>query len=132
MGEEWVKVYDLARDREYLERLQLATLESAEFALESDHGLPGSGQWWTAIRDGSIPTRVVEGAISDIRVAGNWPEFEVDANGELTTWCLEGDVKSYRVGTGVRVDYVIQRCQHPPETQGENSVKIVLRILLEP
>ncbi len=78
MGDEWVEVYDLAHDREYLERLQLATLDSGGFTLVSDHGLPGSSQWWTAIRDGSIPTHGVEGAISDIRVAGNWPEFEID------------------------------------------------------
>ena len=132
MGDEWVEVYDLARDREYLERLQLATLDSGGFTLVSDHGLPGSSQWWTAIRDGSIPTHGVEGAISDIRVAGNWPEFEVDANGKLTTWCLEGDIKAYRVGIGARVDYVIQRCQGSPEMSGEDSVKIVLKILLEP
>jgi hypothetical protein len=132
MGEEWLEVYDLARDREYLERLQLATLEAAEFALASDHGLPGSGQWWTAIRDGSIPTHGVEGTITDVRVAGNWPEFEVDENGELTTWCLEGDIRSYRVGVGARIDYVIQRCQNPPKTSGDDSVKIVLRIFLEP
>ena len=132
MREDWVEVYDLARDREYLERLQLATLESSEFALVSDHGLPGSGQWWTAVREGSIPTRHLDGTISDVRVAGNWPEFEVDADGELTTWCLEGDVKSYRVGIGVRIDYLLQRCRHAPEKHGEDSVKIVLKILLEP
>ena len=132
MREEWVEVYDLARDREYLERLQLATIKSNEFALVSEHGLPGSEQWWTAVHDGSIPTQGVEGTINDIRIVGDWPEFEVDANGELTTWCLEGDIKSYRVGIGVRVDYVIQRCQRSSEPHGEDSVKVVLRILLEP
>ena len=84
------------------------------------------------MRDGSIPIHGVEGTITDIRIAGNWPEFEVDANGELTTWCLEGDIKSYRVGIGVRVDYVIQRCQRSSEPHGEESVKVVLRITLEP
>ena len=130
MREELAEVYDLARDREYLERLQLATVESGDFALVSDHGLPGSGQWWAAVRDGLIPTQSVEGKIADVRIAGNWPEFEVDANGELTTWCLEGDIKFYRVGIGVIVDYVMQRCQRSPAANGEDSVKIVLRILL--
>ena len=88
MGEDWVEVYDLNRDREYLERLQLATLESGGFTLVSDHGLPGSGQWWTAVREASIPTLSVEGTVSDVRVTGNWPEFEIDADGDLTTWCL--------------------------------------------
>ena len=132
MREELVEVYDLARDREYLERLQRATVSSGEFALASDHGLPGSTQWWTAVRDGSIPTHSVEGTITDVRIANNWPEFEVDADGELTTWCLEGDIKSYRVGIGVRVDYVTPRCQRHPATDGEDTVKVVLRILLEP
>ncbi len=132
MREEWVEVYDLARDREYLERLQLATIKSNEFALVSEHGLPGSEQWWTAVHEGSIPTQGVEGTINDIRVVGDWPEFEVDANGELTTWCLEGDIKSYRVGIGVRVEYLVQRCQRSSEPHGEDSVKVVLRIMLEP
>ena len=126
------EAYDLSHDRAYLERLQLASVESSDFALESKHGLPGSQQWWKAVRDESIPTLNVEGTVVDIRVNGNWPEFEVDSQGSSTTWCLEGDVRSYRIGQCVRIDYVVQRFQNPRTEGGDDSAKIVLRILLEP
>jgi len=132
MREELVEAYDLSRDRAYLERLQLAVVESSKFALESSHGLPGSKQWWAAVRDGSIPALKVEGVVVDVRVAGNWPEFEVDAQGTSTTWCLEGDIKSYRIGQHARVEYVLQRFQTPPAEGDDDSAKIVLKILLEP
>jgi hypothetical protein len=132
MREELVEAYDLSRDRAYLERLQLAVVESSKFALESNHGLPGSKQWWEAVRDGSIPALKVEGVVIDLRVAENWPEFEIDEQGILTTWCLEGDIKSYRIGQRARVDYVLQRLQAPLAEDGDDSAKIVLKILLEP
>ena len=132
MSEGFVEAYELSRDRTYLERLQLASVESNEFALDSSHGLPGSKQWWKAVRDGSIPTLSVEGKVVDVRVSGNWPEFEIDAEGTLTTWCLEGDIRSYRIGQRARVDYVVHGFQTPREGDGDDSAKIVLRILLEP
>ena len=83
MSEKLLEVYDLARDREYLERLQLATVESGEFALVSDHGLPGSRQWWTAVRDGSIPTHRVEGTITDVGYP-HWPRLSSQRVGAAT------------------------------------------------
>jgi len=49
------------------------------------------------------------------------------AEEELTTWCLEGDVKSYSVGSGVRIKYVTQHYA-APSGRDEGSVKVVLKI----
>ena len=128
---EAVRVYELRRDREYVERLQLASVEKSEFALETGHGLFGSQGWWAAVEDGSIPTHNVEGTIVDVCVnAADWPEFEVDSDGTSTSWALEGDIRLYSIGNGVRVDYVMQRYLNPPE-KGEDSAKIVLSIAVE-
>jgi hypothetical protein len=128
---EFYEAYSLERDREYVERLQAATVQHGEFALDSDHGLVGSKQWWEAIRDTQISTTRIEGEIVDIRLnAGSWPEFEVCADGASSTWCLEGDIKTYRVGGLVRIDYVIVRYEKPPPG-GDDAVKIVLGIWVE-
>lgn len=128
---EFYQAYSLERDREYIERLQAATVQHDAFALGSDHGLVGSKQWWEAIRDAQIPTTRIDGEIVDIRLnAGSWPEFEVSSNEESSTWCLEGDIKAYRVGGLVRIDYVTVRYAKPPP-DGDEAVKIVLEIWVE-
>lgn len=128
---EFYQAYSLERDREYIERLQAATIQHGEFALESDHGLVGSKRWWEAIREGQISTTRVEGEIVDIRLnADSWPEFEVSADGESSTWCLEGDIKTYSLGGGVRIDYVTVRYAKPP-SESDDSARIVLGIWVE-
>lgn len=86
MDDGYTQTHDLTRDRQYVERLQLASVKASEFALASLHDLFGSGRWWEAVCDGSIPTHRVEGTIVDVRINGNWPEFEVLAEEEPTTW----------------------------------------------
>lgn len=132
MEDGYTQTYDLVRDREYVERLQLAMVEGSEFALESQHGLFGPKRWWQAVRDGSIARHRVDGEIVDVRLNGNWPEFEVDVRGGRTSWCLEGDVERYRIGCGVRIDYVVQRYHTPAKDCRGDSVKVVLEIWVAP
>jgi len=128
---EFYQAYSFERDREYIERLQAATVQNSEFALDSEHGLIGSKSWWEAIRDAKIAKTRVEGEVVDIRVnAGGWPEFEVDSAGESSVWCLEGDIKSYRVGGRARIEYVMVRYSKPP-SGGDEMAKIVLGIWVE-
>jgi hypothetical protein len=128
---EFYEAYSFQRDREYIERLQAATVQQGEFALRSDNGLVGSKAWWEAVRDETIPTSRVEGEIVDIRLnAGSWPEFEVDSDGVSSTWCLEGDIKSYCVGGKVRVEYVMVRYAKPP-SEDDDAAKIVTGIWVE-
>jgi hypothetical protein len=133
MTTDFVQVYGLARDREYIERIQKATVEASELALRTEHGLFGSAKWWAAIRDGTIPTQRLEGAIARVgrNAVSDWPEFEVESNGELSTWALEGDLSMYRAGKRVRIEYVTQRYQKPLPGSGEDSTRAVLGIWVE-
>jgi hypothetical protein len=128
-----VQVYDLAKDREYIERIQKATVEASELALRTEHGLFGSGKWWAAIRDGTVPTQRLEGVIARVgrNPVNDWPEFEVESNGALSTWALEGDLGMYRAGKRVRIDYITQRYQKPLPGSADDSARVVLGIWVE-
>ena len=129
---EFIQVYDLARDREYNERLQKSTVEDSEFALRSDHGLFGSAKWWEAVKAGAVPTQTIEGIIAGVyrNQASGWPEFEVKSGNEITSWALEGEPTRYQVGKGVRIDYATVELKRAQAT-GETSTTIVLSIRIE-
>jgi hypothetical protein len=133
MAADLVQVYDLARDREYVERVQAASARGDDLALRRDHGIFGSAPWWSAIRSGEIETLRVEGTISRLyRNAADWPEFELDAgDGERSHWSLDGDVSRYCVGKAARVEYVLQEYQQPRGRDGE-ATRVVLGIWIEP
>lgn len=132
MSAEFVRVYGLERDREYIERIQRATVRSEEIALRADHGLFGSRKWFAAVREGAIPKLRLEGVIARLyrTPVGDWPEFEVESNGEHSTWAQEGDGSLYQVGKRVRIDYVMQEYQKPLPTGG-GETRAVLAIWIE-
>ncbi len=127
----FIHVYDLERDREYVERVQAATVQAGEFALRTDNGLFGSSQWWAAIRDGTVPTERIEGTIEQLYQKGEWPEFSVDADGERTSWAMDGDIARYDVGKRVRIEFVTLEYQKP-KPDAEASTRAVLGIWVEP
>lgn len=128
-----VRAYDLARDREYVERIQKATVKSSAFALSTDHGLFGSARWWDALRDGEFPIFDLEGTVTRVYLSrANWPEFEVEADGERSTWALEGDASRYKVGKRVRIRFVMQRYKEPQPGSESDAAKVVIGIWLEP
>ncbi len=130
---ELVVAYDLARDREVVERVQMATVQGSEVALTTEHGLLGSKTWWEAVRDGAIPTRVAEGKIARLyRNAAGWPEFELTTPDGVSAWSLDGDVARYRAGRRARVEYVVQRYQKPLPGSGDRETRVVIRIRVEP
>jgi len=131
MGADLVQAYSLEKDREYIERVQMATVQSGEFAIRCDHGLFGSQQWWDAIRDATVPTHRVDGVIVQIYRRGDWPEFEIEADGERSTWALDGDAGRYAVGKRARVEFVTLEYQKP-QPDGERSTRVVLGIWVEP
>jgi hypothetical protein len=130
MGTELVRAYSLERDRQYIERVQMATVQGSDFAIRKDHGLFGSKSWWAAIRNGSLPTHRIEGVIVHIYRSGEWPEFEVEADGARTTWALDGDAARYAVGKRVQIDYVTLEFQKP-RPDGDRTTRAVLGIWVE-
>ena len=105
------KLYDLRDDRKKICLVQKATLETKDYGLVPEHGLFGSPEWWRAIGEGTIPVITIDGIISDVFMSGHndWPEFEIDDGGEKTRWTREGNDEMYRVGSRVRLKYVLQK-----------------------
>ena len=128
---EFIHVYDLEKDREYVERVQAATVQAGEFALRRDNGLFGSSQWWAAIRGGSVATERVEGTIVQLYKTGDWPEFAVEADGQRSSWAMDGDVSRYEMGKSVRIEFVNVEYERPPPN-AEASTRVVLGIWIEP
>jgi hypothetical protein len=108
---EWVQVYDLRNEAEYVRQVQHATLNTEEFGLEPEHGLFGSNEWWTAVDNAAIPVIVLTGRISRIYMGSmnDWPEVEIDADGSLTRWTRYGLKDLYEVGRPIEVRYVLQK-----------------------
>jgi hypothetical protein len=78
-----------------------------------------------------VPTHRVDGVIVQLYRRGDWPEFEIEADGERSTWALDGDAKCYAVGKRARVEYVTLEYQKP-QSGGERSTRVVLGIWVEP
>ena len=128
---QWVKVYDLAEDRETVELVQRATLNTQDFGLVPEVALFGSDEWWKAVEDGRIPKQEVSGTIARVYMSGHgdWPEFEVDSNGEKTRWTRVGEQAMYEEGREVRIEYVIQKARK--NWLGSPEQKQVLRIFVQ-
>jgi len=105
------RLYDLAEDHELIAKVQHATLTTTDFGLVPEIALYGSREWWQAIEEERIPLHRIEGVISDVFTSGesNWPQFEIDSNGEKTIWTRFGDANAYHIGDQVRLTYVVQK-----------------------
>jgi hypothetical protein len=128
-----LEIYNLANEAERIKKVQHATLHTEQYGLVPEHGLFGSPEWWEAVRKGTIPTVHIDGIISRIFMGsmGDWPEFEIDAGGEKTTWTREGMPReAYAIGRRVCLDYVIQKAKMDMGGLGLES-KVALRIAIE-
>lgn len=113
MASKWVNVYDLAQDKELVSKVQKATLETKDYGIVPEVALFGSKDWWDAIRNGTIPKHKIVGVISRVYLSGHndWPEFEIDSDGEITRWTRVGADNFYKVGHKVTLEYVVQKAK---------------------
>ena len=111
MNTKWINVYDLSDDNELIAKVQNATLNTTDFGLVPEIALYGSTDWWEAISSGLIQKHEIDGVITRVFSSGdsNWPQFEVDANGEKSVWTRFGDQSLYEVGRRVKLEYVVQK-----------------------
>ena len=125
------RVYDLAVDNELVAKVQRATLTTSDFGIIPEVALYGSPEWWQAIEDGRIPPHVIEGEVCDVFTSGesNWPQFEIDSNGQKTVWTRFGNADSYSIGQRVRLRYVVQKAKK--SWTGDPYQKEVLSIDIE-
>lgn len=105
----WVTVYDLRDDRQRVEQIQEATLNRPGYGLDPTPALFGTDEWWQAIADGQIPSRVEEGVVANVRWGsmGDWPEWTFRGDdGRERTWTREGDHTRYVDGLRARIRVV--------------------------
>jgi hypothetical protein len=126
---DWVLVYDLREETDLVRQIQEATLNTEEFGLKPEHGLFGSEQWWQAVSSGLIPSICVSGKINRIFMSGmgDWPEVEINADGEVSRWTRYGDDNLYEVGRPIEVNYVCQkwRTDRNKDVLGEFSKNVL-------
>lgn len=132
-----VEIYSLTKDAEQVLKVQRATLKTTDYGLVPEQGLFGSEEWWEAISAGRLSTLRVEGVISRVYMGGmnDWPEFEIDSNGQKSTWSRSvnrpEDDHFYAVGKRVSLDYVIQKFKKDLANRGKLETEVVLRIVVE-
>jgi hypothetical protein len=128
---EWVKIYDLANDQQYVTLAQRATLE-APGGLAPEPALLGSSEWWNAVERGELESHWVVGTIRRPMWASmnDFPVVEVEESDGVSSWERFGDVTQYSKGRGIRIRWVWQRRKEPIEGLGDMT-KVVIEIWLE-
>ncbi|GAA5014895.1 hypothetical protein GCM10023317_53870 [Actinopolymorpha pittospori] len=109
---EWVTVYDLRRDRQRIDAVQEATLHRPGYGLDPNPAVLGTDEWWRAVADGRIPSRVDEGVVGHVRWGsmGDWPEWTLRRDdGQERTWTREGDHTRYVDGLRARIRVITVR-----------------------
>ena len=69
-------IYSLREDRDYVAKVQAASLSPKPFGLKATDGLFGSEQWWHNIESGVIPLIRVTGTITRLLRTGMHNESE--------------------------------------------------------
>lgn len=107
------KVYDLRSDQKFIEFLSewvFGKKFGENYNQPVDGFIPGSIEWFTKIDEGQIPLHKVEGVISKVYMTGHndYPQFDIDSNGKITSWTRKGDDTDYIIGRKVTVTYTLQ------------------------
>ena len=112
------RVYDVRQDVGTIKATQRTTRETDGGLALADGLLCYSDEWFHAVEFGQLPSTTLNGVITRVFMSGHndYPEFELEANGEKTRWTRSvsgsyvgnGD-KLFEVGRTVRLKYV----EHP-------------------
>ena len=117
-------VYSLRDDRDYIAKVQAASLSPKPFGLKATDGLFGSEQWWRNIEAGIIPLIRFSGTITRLVRTGMHNESEsfemLTPDGTSFKYdCIAADRrdrKLYRVGSRVELSFVRQELKQPVMT----------------
>ena len=101
-------IYSLKDDSHSIKLIQDATLNTEKYGIVSEHGLFGSDEWWSAIENKAIELKIIEGLISKVYMSGHndFPQFDINSNGNVTSWERMGIDDFYKVGAKVKLEYV--------------------------
>jgi hypothetical protein len=126
----WIKVYDLANDKDYIHLVKQAdirwTKESGDAG--QDRPLVGFPEWWKTVESGELESHWVTGTIKRPLWTGmnDFPEVEVEEeSGSISLWPRRGDVTEYSKGRGIRIRWVAQKRVKPIEDMAEEMTVVV-------
>ena len=115
------EIYNLKDNKALIKRAQDTSLDkSSLIGLKVENGLLfGSKDWFNAIETGEITVQTITGTISNVFMTGHndYPEFEIDSNGNKTKWTREGIDSAYVVGRQVELIYVTQKTKRGAMTK---------------
>ena len=117
-------VYNLREDRDYVAKVQAASLSPKPFGLKATDGLFGSDQWWHNVETGVIPRIRVTGVIARLLRTGMHNESEsfemLTSDGKSFQYdCIAADHrdrKLYQVGSRIELSFVRQELKQPVMT----------------
>lgn len=131
---EFKTAYKFQDDKEAIQKLQKVSSDSkSDNGYKTENGLLiGTKEWFKAIEDGLIKKETVAGRISKVYMSGHndWPEFEIESDGEKSSWTREGIDTLYEVGKKVELSYVLQKYKRPWDLTGPTA-KQVMEIKIE-
>jgi len=130
---EWVKVYDLANDQDYIERVQQTISRTEGSGLERNRPLFGSPEWWSAVESGELESHWVTGLIKRPlwTSMNDFPEVEIEEeSGRVSVWTRRGDVTQYSLGRAIRIRWVTEKRKKPIEDMGD-EMQTVLEVWLQ-
>ena len=114
-----ITIYRLKLDKDFIKRVQAATLTTEQFGIQPTHGLFGSRQWWESIRSGKLPVHHLEGIICKVYMGSmnDWPEFTMRTDdGRESSWSRYANDPAfaalYTIGRRIEIDYVIERSRY--------------------
>jgi hypothetical protein len=90
---EWIKVYDLTTDQDYLERVQHALSRTEDSAQGRNRHVFGSSDWWSAVETGELETHWITGVIKRPLWTGmnDFPQVEIEEeSGRVSVWTRRG------------------------------------------
>ena len=130
---EWVKVYDLANDQDYTERVRQAHLRTEQSGEEPNRHLVGSPGWWSALESGELESHLITGLIKRPLWTGmnDYPEVEIEEeSGRVSVWTRRGDVAQYSRGRGIRIRWVTEKREKWIEDMAD-QMTVVLEVWLQ-
>ena len=130
---EWVTVYDLHRDKRWVQEVRNASRQREEVGLAAEPALFGSREWWALVGADRLPVHVIDGVISRVFRSGqnDFPEVEVDDGAARTTLMRRGEDSAYQSGRRIRIRYVEIGFQRRVRGAGATS-KDILSIEIGP
>jgi len=126
-----IRVYSLRADPQ-LREVQEMSLKAVPHGIAPEPALVGTEDWWKAIDEGTLESRVFEGEITRAKWSsmGDWPSFEAkNASGEVRTFTRMVDPTRYAPGLRVRVHTVIVPLKR--KVPGKETRELVTEIWLQ-